>query len=92
MNTRVHSFLCIEGENQARGASILHLYLNMSFLTKFRIPYLCPPLDARSRKNYQNQLEIESFEEDHNVAGHYLLCRTGKTSLSVQLNRQIQRE
>ena len=31
-----------------------------------------PPLGARSRKNYQNQLEIESFEEDHNVAGHVL--------------------
>ena len=51
-----------------------------------------PPLGARSRKNDQKQLEIDLFEEDHNVAGHYLLCRTGKTCLSVQLNRQIQRE
>ena len=51
-----------------------------------------PPLGARSRKYDQNKLEIESFEEDHNIAGHYLLCRTSKTCLSVQLNRPIQRE
>ena len=63
MSTRVHSFLCIEGKNQARGARILHLYLNMSFLAKFRIPYLCPPLAQGLGKMIKINLKLSHLKK-----------------------------